>query len=110
MRKTRHTEIAIEVDQVITITRRPPSAFDWCVTCGSNVVTVTLEEGSSLISLSALAIARMVEAHQVHFSEIGVGRIRLCLPSLLQALDATTSAYANSRAGDGPSGDESEGD
>jgi len=101
MRKTRHTEIAIELDQVITITRRPRVLLDWCSACGSTVVTVTLEEGSSLVSISTLAIVRMVEAHQVHFTETK-GLIRLCLRSLLQAIEAATSSHTDSRTGGNP--------
>jgi hypothetical protein len=84
MRKSR-TEIAIELDQVITITRRPPLVSDWCATCESKVLMVTLEEASALISISVLAIDRLIQAHLVHFTETNTGVIRLCLPTLLQA-------------------------
>lgn len=89
MRKSRHTEIAIELDQVITITHRTPAVIDWCPACGSKVVMVTLEEAASLVRISVLAIARMIEALQLHFTETKTGVIRLCLPSLLQTHLAT---------------------
>jgi len=85
MRKSRYTEIEIELDQVITITRRPPAVSRWCAACESKVVMVTLEEASALISISVLAIVRMIEAHLVHFTETNTGVIRLCLPTLLKA-------------------------
>ena len=88
MRKSRYTEIAIELDQVITITRRPPAVSDWCAACESRVVMVTLEEASALVSISVLAVVRIIDAHLVHFTENNTGVIRLCLPSLLQARPA----------------------
>lgn len=98
MRKNRHTEIAIELDQVITIRRRPPALCDWCVACESQVVMVTLEEAASLISLSVLALARMIEAQQLHFTEINPGMIRLCLQSVLQAHRAIQDRVTIQRA------------
>ena len=100
MRKSRYTEIAIELDQVITITRRPPAVSDWCAACESRVVMVTLEEASALVSISVLAVVRIIDAHLVHFTETNTGVIRLCLPSLLQARpagvpDLTTIHQAN---------------
>jgi hypothetical protein len=86
MRKSRHTEIAIEVDQIITVTRRPPAVCEWCPACGSKVVMVTLEEATAVISIRTLALVRMVEAREVHFTETKAGLLRLCLPSLLQAM------------------------
>jgi len=85
MRKIHYTELAIEVDQVITVTRCPPAISDWCQECKSHVVMITLEEATSVISIRTLALVRMVEARQVHFAESETGLIRLCLPSLLQA-------------------------
>jgi hypothetical protein len=90
MRKSRHTEIAIELDQIITVTRRPPAICDWCPECESKVVMVTLEEATVVISIRTLALVRMVEARQVHFAETRTGLIRLCLPSLLQTINGAT--------------------
>src|SRR5215471_1340782 len=101
MRKSRHTEIAIELEQVITITRHSSDLFDRCPACGLKVV-ITLEEGSSLMSISVLGLVRMVEAHQVHFIEIKAGLIRLCLRSLLEAMEAATSNHTHSPAGPDP--------
>ena len=91
MRKNRHLEIAIELDQTITITRRSPAARAWCPACRSKVIMVTLEDGVTLTSIGVLAMVRMVKAHQLHFTETSSGLINLCLPSLLQAAAATTS-------------------
>lgn len=48
---------------------------------------VTLDEATSVVGISTLAIFRMVETGQVHFVETGEGLLRLCLPSLLAAVD-----------------------
>ena len=57
---------------------------------------VTLDEGTSVVRISTLAIVRMVETGQVHFVETGEGLLRLCLPTLLEAaLAAKTEARAS---------------
>ena len=48
---------------------------------------VTLDEATSVVRISTLAILRMVETGHVHFFETGEGLLRLCLPSLLEAID-----------------------
>ena len=98
MRKRRHKEIAIEVDQVITITRRPTAVCDWCSRCESKVVMVTLDEASSVISIGTLALVRMIEGHQLHFTENNAGLIRLCLPSLVERM--ATARSTNNDKGD----------
>ena len=93
MRKSRTIDIAIEVDQVITITRHPSAVRDWCARCESKVVMVTLDEASSVISIGTLALVRMIEGHQLHFTENRAGLIRLCLPSLVERMATARSSH-----------------
>lgn len=92
MRRNRATEITIEVDQVLTISRRHrprQAAGDWCSGCGAQVLMVTPDEATSLVRFSSRAIFRMIDAEQIHFAETGSGLIRLCVTSLLAAAAAS---------------------
>lgn len=86
MRKSRRAEITIEVDQVITVRRQRRVGNNWCSDCGSEVMMLTPDEATSVVSLGTRAIFRMIDANQVHFAETRSGLVRLCLPSLLQAV------------------------
>jgi len=97
MPKSRHTEIAIEVEQTITVRRRRQAGTDWCSGCGARVIMVTLDEATSVVRISSRAIVRMVETGQIHFVETDEGLLRLCFPSLLEVAFAEKTGAQASR-------------
>jgi hypothetical protein len=86
--KKRRTEIAFELEQTMVVKRRSGSVSGWCSCCELEVVLLTPDEAASITSASTRALYRLVDAGMVHFTETQAGLIRLCFPSLLQAMRA----------------------
>jgi hypothetical protein len=89
----RRTEIAFELEQVLVVQRRCGSAAGWCAGCAGEVVMLTPDEAASITSATTRGLYRMVDAGMIHFTETESGLIRLCLPSLLQALSAANQSH-----------------
>ena len=87
MRSSRQTEITVEVDQIITFKRRHVE-LDWCPNCGAEVLMVTPDEATAIAGFGSREIFRLVDGAEIHFTESSQGLVRLCLPSLLEALNA----------------------
>ncbi len=49
---------------------------------------LTPDEAASITSTTTRALYRLVDAGIIHFTETQAGLIRVCLPSLLQAIGA----------------------
>ena len=83
MRKKR-TEITIETDRTIVISRRSFAARAWCGACDKQVSLVTIDEAARLASVSTRTLFRWVEAENVHFTETSDGRLFICCQSIPQ--------------------------
>jgi hypothetical protein len=86
--KKRQTAIAFELDQIMVVKRRRGSVSGWCSGCELEVVMLTPDEAASITSATTRALYRLVDAGIIHFTETQAGLIRVCLPSLLQAIGA----------------------
>lgn len=86
--KKRRTEIAFELEQILVVKRRRGSVSGWCNDCELEVVMLTPDEAASVTSATTRALYRMVDAGRIHFTETQSGLIRVCFPSLLQAISA----------------------
>ena len=84
--KKKRTEIAFELEQTMIVKRRSGSASAWCNDCELEVVMLTPDEVASITSTTTRSLYRWVEAGIIHFTETQSGLIRICLPSLLQAI------------------------
>ncbi len=90
--KKRRTEIAFELEQILVVRRRCASVAGWCSGCAGDVVMLTPDEAASMTAATTRALYRMVDAGTVHYTETPSGLIRLCLPSLLQAIGLANQA------------------
>lgn len=79
----RRTEITIETQRLLMLSRRKLSVVAWCAACDARVTMITADEAASLAGLSPRTIYRRVEAEKVHFSETADGVLLVCLNSLL---------------------------
>ena len=84
MKRRKKTEIIVERDQVLVITRLDHRAPQACAECGEQSQMVSVDDAASIAGLSARAVYRMVETGQVHFSETTEGSLLVCLNSLLK--------------------------
>jgi len=86
LKKTR-TEIALELNQIMIVKRRRGSVSGWCSGCELEVVMLTPDEAASITSATTRALYRLIDTGRIHYTETQSGLIRVCFPSLLQAID-----------------------
>ena len=82
MRTRKRTEITIETERIVVISRRKLSALAWCPKCCRRVRMVTVEEAATIAAVSSRTVYRWVEASQLHFAEMQDGRLLVCSTSL----------------------------
>ncbi|MCA1849650.1 MAG: hypothetical protein LC672_01015 [Acidobacteria bacterium] len=82
----RRTEISIETDRLLVISRRRRrrAAVAQCTVCGPGAGMITVDEAATLARASAWMIYRLAGAGQLHFTETPEGSILICLRSLFQ--------------------------
>lgn len=81
--KTR-TEITIETDRILVMSKRRISVLAWCADCGSRTRMVGVDEAARLAGVSSRTIYRWVEADRLHFAETDEGSLLVCSNSLLK--------------------------
>jgi hypothetical protein len=77
----------------MVVKRRSGSVSGWCPGCELEVVMLTPDEAASITSTATRALYRLVDDGMIHFTETQAGLIRVCLPSLLQAIGAGNRGY-----------------
>ena len=81
--RKRRTEIAIEIDEVVSVkTFSNLSGRAWCVGCANEVLMVTPAQAAGIARISVRDINRRVEAGEVHFLETTEGSLLVCMNSL----------------------------
>ncbi|HYW70314.1 MAG TPA: hypothetical protein VE961_04735 [Pyrinomonadaceae bacterium] len=78
----RRTEITIEAQRLLMISRRRVTAVTWCEQCAERVSFVGADEAAALCGVTPRAIYRWVDENQLHFVETPEGLLLLCLGSL----------------------------
>jgi len=85
VKRRKRTEITFEIEQVLTLHRRHPTAPVWCADCHAAVTMLRPEEAAALIGRSVRAVYRLVEAGALHFIEPADGSLLICPNSLGQS-------------------------
>lgn len=88
----RRTEITIETERVLVISKRNTSALAWCSACGSQEQMITPEVAAKTISLSTRAVYRLIESDQLHFIETHDNRLWICVNSLNRIIETANQA------------------
>ena len=83
----RRTEITIETERILVISKRCTSALAWCSGCGNRGQMITPEAAAKLANLSSRAIYRLVEAEELHFFETSDKRLWICVNSLQRLIE-----------------------
>ena len=52
MRTTKRTEITIETDRIVVLSRRKVSVVSWCRECNQNVKMITADEAASIAGVT----------------------------------------------------------
>lgn len=79
----KRTEITIETERILLISRRSGSSILWCDSCGRSLPMFTIEEAAAVMRVSVDEILRMMEDGQLHLAQMREGRVRICPRSLL---------------------------
>jgi hypothetical protein len=80
--KIRRTEITVETERLLVVSRRGGAFEGWCEGCGRATRLLTAEEAARAAGLSLRALCRLVEAGQLHFTETEGGSLFICPDSL----------------------------
>jgi hypothetical protein len=80
--KIRRTEITLETERLLVISRRPAAFEGPCEGCGRGTLWIPAQEAASAAGLSLRALCRMVEARRLHFAETEGGALLICSDSL----------------------------
>jgi hypothetical protein len=80
----RRTEITIEIDRVMVISRRN-TAQHWCESCGAEVDMISESEATIVAGATAQAIRRLAQTGAIHSRRAVDGGQLICLDSLLRA-------------------------
>ncbi len=83
----RRTEITIETERVLVISKRNTSALAWCSACGGQAQMITPETAAKLADVSSRAIYRLIEADGLHFVEMSDKRLWICVNSLNRMIE-----------------------
>ena len=83
MRKTRKTEINLEIEEAVAI-RTNSVVIAHCTVCGRPVRMVAANEAAMIARISSREIYRAVEAGGLHFTEDHNGLLFVCSSSLRQ--------------------------
>jgi hypothetical protein len=78
----RRTEITIETERVLVISKRKFAARAWCKPCGKQVEMVTVDETARLARVSSRTVYRWVETDKLHFTETSDGGLLVCYESI----------------------------
>ena len=84
MTKRTTTEITVEMDELLVITRRDRFTRGYCETCAAEVLLVTISQAASIANMGELEIAVQIKSSVLHATKATTGRILICLDSLLK--------------------------
>lgn len=85
MRTTKRTEITIDTDRIVVLSRRKVSVMSWCRECNRRVSMVTVDEAASIAGVSSRTIYRWADTEMLHFTETSEGRLLICCESIAHA-------------------------
>jgi hypothetical protein len=79
----KRTEITIETERFLVVSRHRERTILWCNQCAKDVPMVTVDEAASTF--------RMAEACRLHFARTPEGRLFICSNSLASAQERSST-------------------
>lgn len=86
MRTTKRTEITIETDRIVVLSRRKVSVVSWCHECGRRIKIITVDEAATIAGVTSRTIYRWADAEKLHFTETAEGVLMICSSSLQDSI------------------------
>jgi len=87
MRK--RTEITIETERILVISRGKNPGRARCETCDKRVALLTIDEAARLAQVSSRTVYRWVEDGKLHFTETSDARLLICRESIPTIRDSS---------------------
>jgi excisionase family DNA binding protein len=91
-RRSKTTEITVEMQEFIFARGSAKFPVTWCSGCGRQVQMITAEEAASAAGVSSRTIYRWADAGKFHFTETPERLLLICRDSLLSCLSAVHRA------------------
>jgi excisionase family DNA binding protein len=85
VRTRKRTEITIETERIVVLSRRKVSVVSWCYECGLRIKMVTVDEAAAMAGLSSRTVYRWIEAEKIHSIETSERLLLVCPRSLMSA-------------------------
>jgi excisionase family DNA binding protein len=83
LRTMKRTEITIESDRLVVLSKRKVSVVSWCRECNQRVKMITVDEAASIAGVTSRTMYRWADAEKLHFTETSEGRLLICRESLM---------------------------
>ena len=80
MKRIRRTQIVIENDRLLLISRRANQL--WCGVCGTRVKMIDSSKAALLLGVTQRRIFQAVETGLIHFAETTSGDLLICCASI----------------------------
>jgi hypothetical protein len=80
----KRTQIIIETERILLISRRSDSSILWCERCDKPLPMLTIEEAAIVMRVSIEEILRRIEDRQLHCLRLPAGMVRVCPNSLMR--------------------------
>ena len=78
----KRTEITIETERLVVVSRRSGTTVLWCSVCDQKVPMLTVYEAARAAGTTPVVISELVEAGKLHFAVALKGQHFVCLNSL----------------------------
>jgi hypothetical protein len=78
----KRTEITIETERFVVVSRRREMASLWCNRCSITLPMLTVDMAALEASTTPLSIFRLVEVGRLHFAVTPEGQLVICPDSL----------------------------
>jgi hypothetical protein len=82
VRTTKRTEITIETDRIVVLSKRKVSVVSWCHECGQQTKMVTVDEAAAIAGVTSRTMYRWADAQKLHVTETADGVLMICRASL----------------------------
>jgi hypothetical protein len=86
VRTTKRTEITIETDRIVVLSRRTVSVVSWCNECSQRTKMVTVDEAATIAGVTSRTMYRWADAEKLHFTETAEGVLMICFSSLQDSI------------------------
>jgi len=92
MKRIRRTEVTVEMDEIILITRSQATCLPQCPHCRDDVAMITPEQAAEIVAANTRAIYRWIEEGRIHSAETVKGRLLVCPRSLCEVIGQTRAS------------------